>query len=140
MYGDKIGEMAWMDLSVPNAELVKGFYQQVLGWQSEAVNMSCDGESYVDFSMSVKQSDTTAEQNENNGFATGICHAKGANADMPAVWLPYFLVSDIDVAVGKVQMLKGRLVTNIKNMGDDRYVVIEDPAGAKCALYQKDAK
>jgi len=36
MYGNNIGDLAWMDLSVPNAEQVKDFYQKVLGWQSVA--------------------------------------------------------------------------------------------------------
>lgn len=140
MYGTKLGDLAWMDLTVPDAEQVKSFYQKVLGWQSDAIKMSCDGEDYADFSMSAKPSDSTEKQTASTHFTTGICHAKGVNADMPAQWLPYFLVSDIDVAVGKVKMLKGHLVTSIKNVGNDRFVVIEDPAGAKCALYQNGAQ
>jgi predicted enzyme related to lactoylglutathione lyase len=143
MYGNKIGDMAWMDLSVPNAEQVKDFYQKVLGWNSEAVKMSCGEEVYADFAMnSVNEYSTTKEESSTNNasdtqFVTGICHAKGANEDMPPVWLPYFLVADIELAVSTVIKEGGELATNIKSMGDDKYVVIKDPAGAQCALYHK---
>lgn len=138
MYSNQLGEMAWMDLSVSNAVQVKHFYQQVLGWQSEAVNMSCGDEEYVDFAMSSQGNETSAETSANS-FATGICHAKGANEDMPAAWLPYFLVADIELAVAAVQTEGGELLTKIKTMGNDKYVVIKDPSGAQCALYQKSA-
>lgn len=143
MYGNKIGDMAWMDLSVPNAEQVKSFYQKLLGWNCEAVNMSCGDEKYSDYTMSSvheepsdkgKQSTSQAGSSQ---FVTGICHAKGANEDMPPVWLPYFLVADIEVAVSIVKKEGGELVTEIKNVGADRYTVIKDPAGAQCALYQE---
>ena len=137
MYGNKISDMAWMDLSVPNAEQVKDFYQKVLGWQSEAVNMSCGGEAYADFAMRSKHGGSSKESSTDNSFVTGVCHAKGANEDMPAVWLPYFLVTDIEVAVTRVKNEGGELVTKIKAMGEDKYVVIKDPSGAQCALYQK---
>jgi predicted enzyme related to lactoylglutathione lyase len=137
MYGNKIGDMAWMDLCVPNAEQIKDFYQKVLGWQSETVNMSCGEESYVDFSVSSITTETSKENATDNKFVTGICHAKGGNEDMPAVWLPYFLVADIEFAVSTVQKEGGELVTKIKSMNDDKYVVIKDPAGAQCALYQE---
>ncbi len=136
MYGTQIGDMAWMDLSAHNAKQVKNFYQKVLGWQSEAVSMSCDGQPYEDFAMSSQEeAPTTAASSDR--FVTGICHRKGANADMPSVWLPYFLVKDIDTAVASVKAEGGELVTKIKFMGDDRYVVVKDPSGAQCALYQK---
>jgi predicted enzyme related to lactoylglutathione lyase len=141
MYGNQLGDMAWMDLSVPDAEQVKGFYQSILGWQSQAVAMTDKEEKYNDFAMSPKASENNASQDietaSNNTFVTGVCHAKGANADMPATWLPYFLVADIELAVAKVQAEGGELITDIKSMGDDKYVVIKDPAGAQCALYQK---
>ncbi len=120
----QIGEMAWLDLSVPNAEQVKEFYQQVIGWQSAPVSM---GE-YDDFTMISPPSGKAV---------AGVCHAKGGNAELPPVWLPYFLVADIEDSVAQVLALGGQLVGQIKQMGSDKYAVITDPAGASCALYQK---
>ncbi|WP_206484366.1 VOC family protein [Thalassotalea sp. G2M2-11] len=120
---NKIGDMAWLDLTVANAEEVKNFYQDVIGWQSEAVSMG----DYQDFTMLT----------EDKQAVSGICHAKGSNADLPPMWLPYFLVADIEQSVAQVKALGGKLLTPINTMGNDKYVVINDPAGAACALYQK---
>ncbi|MGB0936247.1 MAG: VOC family protein [Colwellia sp.] len=141
MYKNNEGDIAWMDLTVPNAEQVKSFYQAILGWHSEPTKMTVEGETYQDFTMTnVIDSDENKEDDnssEKNPFVTGICHAKGANKDFPAQWLPYFLVADLDRAIAKVNSLKGDCITDIQHMGDDRYIVIKDPAGAACALYQK---
>jgi predicted enzyme related to lactoylglutathione lyase len=121
---NKIGEMAWLDLTVVNATEVKDFYQKVVGWQAEDVAMG-DHNDYV------MNSPETLEA------VSGICHAKGENADMPAAWLPYFLVKDLHESIAHVTKLGGELVTEIKQAGNDKYVVVKDPAGAVCSLYQK---
>lgn len=124
MSDSKLGELAWIDLSVSNADEAKDFYQSVVGWGVEEVSM---GE-YSDYAMTSKDSGEPV---------SGICHAKGVNEDLPACWLPYFLVADVEAAVKAVEEKGGALVTKIKSMGSDKYVVIKDPAGAHCALYQK---
>ena len=121
---NKIGEMAWIDLTVDNAEEVKGFYQSVVGWKVDDVSMG----DYEDYSMN--------SPTDNQPIA-GVCHARGVNKDLPPAWLPYFLVENIDESVANVQSLGGSLLTEIKTMGSDRYAVIKDPAGAACAIYQK---
>lgn len=121
------GEMAWLDLSVQNAAEVKDFYQHVVGWKSEEVSM---GE-YQDYAMLTPGS---------GDAVAGICHAKGCNIDLPATWLPYFLVEDIEQAVAATKETGGELITDIKSMGHDKYAVIKDPAGAVCAIYQKSSK
>lgn len=121
---DKIGEMAWLDLSVKNATEVKDFYQQVIGWSSEPVSMG----DYNDYTMM---------SSESNDAVGGICHATGVNSELPPAWLPYFLVQDIERSVAHTTSNGGELVTEVKTMGADKYVVIKDPAGAVCALYQK---
>lgn len=124
MNDNKIGTMAWLDLSVDNAEQVKSFYQDVIGWKAEHISM---GE-YDDYVM--------LEANENEPVA-GVCHAQGVNKDLPAAWLPYFLVADIMASINAVQSSGGSLVSPVKTMGKDKYAVIKDPAGAVCAIYQK---
>ena len=79
---DKIGEMAWLDLTVENANDVKNFYQKVIGWEVEETPMG----DHSDYTMKIPD---TGEA------VSGICHSQGVNADMPAAWLPYFLLSNI---------------------------------------------
>ena len=125
MSDNKVGEMVWMDLTVANATEVQDFYQQVVGWKVENVSMG----DYNDYSMNTP---------DDNTAITGVCHAKGPNADMPAAWMPYFLVADVETSSQQVTAQGGELITPIKSIGNsDRYVVIKDPAGAICALYQK---
>ncbi len=145
MYGKELGEMAWMDLSVPNAEKVSDFYQSVLGWTSEPVAMGSSDDTYNDFVMASPQKsndavDSEAEKITSPDFMTGICHAKGDNKDMPALWLPYFLVNNLDESILKVLENGGTLETKIKKVGQDCYVVIKDPAGAMAAIYQKNSE
>jgi len=119
-----LGDIAWLDLTVENAGQIRDFYQQVIGWQVENVSM---GE-YNDYSML---------NSGTQSAVSGICHARGSNADLPPMWLPYFLVGDVEQAARTVQSEGGTLVTEVKSMGKDKFVVIKDPAGAACALYQQ---
>jgi len=124
MSDSKIGSMAWLDLSVSNANEVKSFYEEVIGWKSESIAMG----GYDDYAML---------EPKNKEAVAGVCHAQGVNKDLPPAWLPYFLVADIDASIVAVQAKGGALVTEIKAMGSDKYAVIKDPAGAFCAIYQK---
>ncbi|REL27296.1 VOC family protein [Thalassotalea euphylliae] len=124
MEDSSLGTIAWLDLTTVHTEQTLAFYQQVVGWYAQAVEMG----SYQDFAIS---------PTEHGEPVAGICHARGSNIDLPPVWLPYFLVADVEKAVTNVTALGGSLYTPIKTMGKDRFVVIKDPAGAACALYQK---
>lgn len=113
----------WMDLTVEDAPIVRDFYAAVVGWVPQPLNM---GE-YDDFVMNTP---------EGAGVA-GICHARGDNADLPAQWLVYLTVADLDASLQRVTELGGAAVTAIKGeAGSGRYCVIRDPAGAVITLYQ----
>ena len=116
------GTVVWTDLTVPNAEEVRDFYQAVVGWKSEPTEMG----GYNDFSMVAPGGQTVA----------GVCHARGGNADLPAQWLIYITVRDLDASIASVRKLGGDVVAGPKGEGEGRFCVIRDPAGAICALYQ----
>jgi hypothetical protein len=116
-----IGTIIWQDLTVPDADRLKDFYSSVVGWHAEPVDM--DG--YSDYEM---VSPTTGQA------VTGVCHARGLNADLPAQWLIYFSVEDIQASVAKVVELGGEVLVAPKPLGDEMFCVIRDPAGAICAL------
>lgn len=119
------GMIAWVDLTVPNAEETKNFYEDVIGWKAEPVSMG----DYNDFNM------TSPETGEP---VTGVCHAKGVNEDLPANWLVYITVTNLAESVSKVKTNGGKLIKPITSMGEyGSYAVIEDPAGAVCALFEQ---
>ena len=115
------GTITWQDLTVPDAAAVRDFYAAVVGWQPEALSMGA----YSDFVM-----------NADGGGVAGICHARGANAELPPVWLIYITVEDLDHSLDECQRRGGTLVAAPRSYGGGRYCVIKDPAGAICALYQ----
>jgi len=115
------GTVTWQDLTVEDAEKIRDFYQSVVGWRPEPVNVG----GYSDFVM-------TADGSE----VAGVCHARGANAALPPVWLIYITVEDLDHSLDECQRLGGSLVSAPRSYGGGRYCVIKDPAGALCALYQ----
>jgi len=120
----KPGDIAWTDLTVENAESIRDFYQEVIGWTPQPVSM---GE-YSDFSMN---SPVDGEAR------SGVCHARGANADLPAQWLIYIIVDDLDSSIASCERLGGERVAGPKSIGEGaRYCVIRDPAGAVAALYE----
>ena len=115
------GTVGWLDLTVEDAGTVRDFYRAVVGWTPEPVSM--DG--YDDWNMTGPDGTPVA----------GICHARGANADLPAVWLPYLVVEDLDASLDAVRAKGGEVLGEVRSMGDARWVVVRDPAGAVVALY-----
>lgn len=119
----EIGSIAWTDLTVKDAEAVRDFYAAVVGWKPEAVAMGA----YSDYNMCAPGSGT--------GVA-GVCHARGVNADLPAQWLVYIVVDDVEAAAARCEARGGHVLVRPKPLGAGRYCVIQDPAGAVCALSQ----
>ncbi|MCP4686272.1 MAG: VOC family protein [bacterium] len=120
----KYGIIGWVDLTVDNAEGIRDFYKDVVGWGTHPVDMN----GYEDFCM-LEPSDSQP--------VTGICHARGANADLPSQWLIYITVADLDRSIEACQKGGGSIVTGPRDMGEEgRYCVIKDPAGAVAALYE----
>ncbi len=117
-----VGKIGWLDLTVEDAESVKSFYQAVAGWQPQAVAM--DG--YSDFNMCVDDEPVA-----------GICHARGGNAGIPARWMMYVTVTDIEAAMQQAEQRDGKIIHRISNSdGNTTMAYVEDPAGAVFALYQ----
>lgn len=120
----EVGSITWTDLTVPNADAVKNFYSEVVGWKSEPVSMG----DYNDFNMNLPASEKTV---------AGICHQRGPNAGLPAQWLVYITVENVDKSAKRCVELGGKIIGNPKDMGGyGRFCVIQDPAGAVAALFE----
>ncbi len=118
----KIGTLAWRDLTVEDAESVRTFYKRVVGWESQNVDMG----GYSDFNMIAPGTGETV---------AGICHAKESNANLPAQWLMYVVVEDVEASAKACTELGGEVLDGPRALGNGRFCVIRDPAGAVCALY-----
>ena len=119
-----IGKITWTDLTVPDAEPIRNFYSQVVGWSHEAVDMG----GYADFNMNIP---------ENGETVAGICHARGENSQLPPQWLVYITVENLDMSLTSCKQMAGKILAPRKEMGKyGSYAVIQDPAGAVCALFE----
>ncbi len=120
----EIGKIGRVDLTIENATEVRDFYAAVVGWESTDHDM---GE-YADYSVSpAGGSDPVA----------GICHRLGPNENIPSQWLVYINVADLDESIKQTESLGGKVVTPPRDMGGyGGMCVIEDPAGAVCALME----
>jgi len=122
----KLGTVAWTDLTIPNADEVRDFYAAVTGWKPEALSMG----DYNDYVMSTP---------EGTGVA-GVCHARGTNADMPPQWLIYIMVESVDESIRQCEQRGGKVIAGPKKMGEGKYCVIQDPAGAVAGLIDSGEK
>ena len=122
MPDERPGAIAWVDLTVPDAERLRDFYRAVVGWEPSPVEM----EGYEDFNMNMPGIEVPA---------AGICHARGSNGDLPPQWLIYVVVADLAASAATVEQLGGAVLQR-----SQRYCLIRDPAGAAMMIYQPDAK
>ncbi len=120
------GKITWHDLSVPDADGIRDFYSQVVGWRWSAEPM--DG--YSDYCMIGGGDDEVV---------AGICHARGENASIPPQWLLYINVPDARGSAAQAVALGGEIVHGPRSVGEGWMCVIRDPAGAVCALFQAGA-
>ncbi len=117
------GSIVWHDLTIPNAEIVRDFYEAVVGWKHEPVDMK----GYEDYNMI---------STESGQPAAGICHARGVNASIPPQWLIYVTVADIDASIRACTERGGTVVDGPRAIGGQRFAVVRDPAGAILGLIQ----
>ena len=116
-----VGAIVWHDLTVPYAEEIRDFYQEVVGWTAKSLSMG----DYEDFEVKLPHNQKTV---------AGICHARGTNANLPAQWLLYISVADVGVSAGRCLALGGKILDGPRLLGDQDFCVIQDPAGAVVAL------
>jgi len=66
--------------------------------------------------------------------AAGVCFARGANARLPPQWLIYVTVENLDASLEACLGRGGVVVDGPRGMGEQRFAVIRDPAGAHMGL------
>jgi len=123
----RVGSIGWVDLTVPQADRVRDFYVDVVGWKASSVPMG----DYADYGI---------HRPDDGQMVAGICHARGVNADLPAAWLIYVNVRDLDHSLERVVTQGGSVDTPARSMGGmGRMAVVRDPAGACLALFEQAA-
>lgn len=121
----RFGRIAWLDLTVADADATREFYREVIGWSAQDVEMEDAGERYADYNMLANESDPAA----------GICHARGMNQGLPPVWMIYLPVGDLEESLRRVEEEGGKVLKTSKTEdGRVAYAAVEDPIGVAFAL------
>lgn len=119
---DTTGKIGWIDMTVDDADGIRDFYKAVVGWGHEDVSMG----DYADYSMTTPGGEAVS----------GICHARGSNAELPRGWLIYIMVDDVEASAAACEAHGGEVLVPVRALAGGRFCVIRDPAGATAALYQ----
>jgi predicted enzyme related to lactoylglutathione lyase len=119
----EVGKIGWIDMTVADAPAVRDFYKAVVGWTTDEIDMG----GYSDYVMQMPESGTGV---------SGICHARGGNADMPTGWLIYIVVADAEISAALCTANGGKVIVEPRGLAGGKFCVVEDPSGAIAGLYQ----
>jgi uncharacterized protein len=124
----EVGEASWHELLTTDATAAMKFYTDVFGWQpSEALDMGAMGK-YQMF-------------NRPHGMIGGMMNKPPEMAQVPAHWLIYFRVPDINVAAERVKANGGKILNGPMEVpGGDWVLNAMDPQGAAFGLHARKAQ
>lgn len=106
------GDWYWTECMTPDAAKALAFYERVLGYAHEAMDLGAQGTYHVLKANGVPRA--------------GIMQMAG-----PAGWIPYVSVADCDAAAARAEALGGKTYAGPMTMeGVGRFAVLADPFGA----------
>jgi uncharacterized protein len=115
------GALAWNELDTRDVPAAKDFYGTVFGWQFEDAELEGMG-AYTSIRLG-------------DGVVGGMLDVTGRVPDeVPANWLVYFAVEDVDASVAKAGELGGSAVFGPIDSPAGRLAVLADPWGAGFAV------
>lgn len=119
------GVFSWADLATPDPDAAKRFYGELFALKS------------VDESMGPEGTYTKLVRDGKEVAALYRMLPEQQAHNMPAAWLPYVTVEDVDAVAAKVKPLGGTLVLPPLDAHDaGRMAVVRDPSGAHLGLWQ----
>jgi uncharacterized protein len=112
------GEVCWSEVAAPDAAAAAGFYTGLFGWTAVAADLG--GMPYHFLARG----------------GTNFGGVMPARPGVPAHWLVYVAVDDVDATVNRVQSLGGSVVVPGFDATVGRLAVVRDPQGATFGLYR----
>ena len=120
-----MGSIHWLDLTVSEASSIQAFYQQVVGWSMESIQMDDDGNRYIDHNMLAEDGTPLAR----------ICHERGDNLESPPVWIIYLPVDNFTESLRRVKEEGGKVIKVMQSKeGENLSAIIQDPVGVYLGL------
>jgi len=123
--GARVGRISGLHLTVSDASAARDFYQQVVGWSAQDVEMKDTGGRYVDYSLCADDGTPAAR----------VCHARGVNLGLPPIWMISLPVGDLAESLRRAEAGGGKITNATRGAdGEFVYAVVQDPVGAYVAL------
>jgi hypothetical protein len=120
------GSVNWSELNTRDPEAAKAFYGSVFGWKLEEQEFEGTG-SYTVISMG------------GDAFGGILDITERVPAEVPAHWLVYFTVDDVEATVAKSTDTGGEVMFGPMVIGEvGTLAVLKDPFGAVFAVMQPD--
>jgi len=119
------GALCWTELTTTDPAKAEAFYTSLLGWTAKH---SAPGSPmpYTEFTVA-------GDDRPSVGMMPKLPHMP---ADMPSMWLPYFMVTDVDATAAKARDAGGELHVEPQDIpSTGRFAVIVDPQGAAFAVF-----
>jgi predicted enzyme related to lactoylglutathione lyase len=110
----------WAELSTPDVDRVTAFYERVFGWSTRQSPFG-EGMTYTEFL-------------EDGASVAGAMQSPPDAPNMPAYWLAYFYVSDVDEACRRAVDGGAAQMVEPQDFGGGRFAVLTDPQGAAFGL------
>jgi predicted enzyme related to lactoylglutathione lyase len=123
----RTGEVSWNELMTTDTKAAGTFYQKLFGWQAAPFTPEKPAPNMPPY--------TLFKIDPNSMGIGGMM--KAPDPDMPAQWIPYVAVDDVDASLSKAVKLGAKSclpVTSIPDVG--RIAVIQDPQGATIGLHE----
>jgi uncharacterized protein len=119
-----VGAWCWNELWTRDDQRALAFYQRVVGYSRDSMDMGPQGTYYMLKTGEVARA--------------GLMRAVDPKA--PSMWLPYVAVADCDATVARAKALGGQILSqaqDIPNVG--RFAILQDPLGAAIAVIRLSA-
>ncbi len=111
-----VGSFTWTELDTRDVEGAKAFYGAVFGWGAEA--STGGGMPYTEFKLGEESISGMMDM------------PPGVPEQVPAYWLVYLQVADVDASVVKAQELGASVTAPATDFPGGRFAVLSDPQGA----------
>lgn len=113
-----VGTPCWTDLTTPDAEAVRPFYEAVLGWQFRR-----EGSAQGEFTLVYRGQDAVA----------AVVPPMGEGG----AWCLYFASEDVQADAGRIRELGGQVTLEPEQVGESGSLLMaKDPTGADFGLWQ----
>ncbi len=118
------GALCWTELSTRDTKKAESFYTQLFGWTPKHSSPGAPME-YTEFSVNGKP-------------GVGMMNMPPmVPAQVPAFWLPYFQVTDVDATASNAKAMGAQVMAGPQDIMDaGRFAVLTDPQGASFAIYK----